>query len=130
MQEIKEILAQKQNTLLLKGFDPVSAHGFTQVPNVILEDPSLSLGAKMCYAMLLRYAWQKESCFPGQEALAEGLGISRRSVVTFLKELEHSGYVEKTRRGLGKTNVYVLHCRVVRKRRGTRQDVQNLHFLK
>jgi hypothetical protein len=128
MQDLKQLLAEKQNTLLLSGFDPVSAHGFTQVPNVILEDPSLSLGAKMCYAMLLRYAWQKESCFPGQESLAQGLGISKRSVVTFLKELESSGYVEKMRRGLGKTNVYVLHCRVVRKRKTTRREVQNLHL--
>lgn len=112
MEDIKQIIAEKQQTILLRGFDPVTAHGFTQVPNVILEEQNLSLGAKLCYAMLLRYAWQRDSCFPGQETLAEALGISRRSVVTFLRELEESGYVEKVRRGLGKTNVYVLHCRV------------------
>ena len=119
MQDLKAILAHKQQTIILKGFDPVTAHGFTQVPNVILENDALSLGAKMCYALLLRYAWQEGSCFPGQDNLAAALGLSRRSVVTFLQELEKSGYVEKVRRGLGRTNVYILHCKVPSRRRRT-----------
>ena len=117
MQDIKSILAKKKQTILLKGFDPVTAQGFTQVPNVVLENADLSLGAKLCYALLLRYAWQKERCFPGQQTLAEGLGTCRRSVIAFLKELEASGYVEKVRRGLGKTNVYILHCKVKTKKK-------------
>jgi len=125
MKSLQNLLEERYKTILLNGFDPVSANGFTQVPNVVLEDSRLSLGAKLCYAMLLRYAWQKESCFPGQEALAQALGISRRSVVTFLKELEASGYVKKVRRGLGRTNVYILHCRVTRRHRAARPEVQN-----
>ncbi len=102
----------KYERIILEGFDPVSAHGFTQVPNVVLRDTRLSPGAKLCYALLLSYAWQKDSCFPGQETLAEDAGASRRSIVRFMKELEQSGYLEKKRRGLGKTNVYTLHSRV------------------
>ena len=117
MQDIKSILADKKQTLLLKGFDPVSAQGFTQVPNIILENANLSLGAKLCYALLLRYAWQEERCFPGQQTLAEKLGSCRRSVVAFLQELEGSGYVEKVRRGMGKTNIYILHCKVKPKKK-------------
>ena len=111
MQSIKQLIEDKR-TILLEGFDPVSAYGFTQVPNVILRDEKLTLGAKMAYAMLLSYAWQKESCFPGQERLAKDIGVSKRSVVTFMKELVKSGYVERIRRGLGKTNVYIMHCQV------------------
>lgn len=102
----------KYEQIILEGFDPISAHGFTQVPNVVLRDSSLSAGAKLCYALLLSYAWQKDSCFPGQEALAKDAGASRRSIVRFLKELEKSGYLEKKRRGLGKTNIYTLRSRV------------------
>lgn len=119
MQGIKHTIAEKQQTIILNGFDPVTAHGFTQVPNVILENAKLSLGAKMCYALLLRYAWQAGSCFPGQDSMAAALGISRRSIITFLKELEESGYVEKVRRGLGRTNVYILHCKVTSGKRST-----------
>ncbi len=102
----------KYEQIILEGFDPISAHGFTQVPNVVLRDASLSPGAKLCYAMLLSYAWQKDSCFPGQDALVKDTGISKRSTVRFMKELEQSGYLEKKRRGLGKTNIYTLRSRV------------------
>jgi len=111
MEHIGSALA-KYEQIILEGFDPISAHGFTQVPNVVLRDTSLSPGAKLCYAMLLSYAWQKDNCFPGQEALAKDLGISKRSTVRFMKELETSGYLEKKRRGLGRTNVYTLRSRV------------------
>jgi hypothetical protein len=105
---------QREQSLILKGFDAVSAHGFTQIPNVILRRQDLSVGAKLTYACLLSYGWQKDKCFPGQDTLAQDLGVSKRSIVSFLKELEQVGYVEKIRRGLGKTNVYILHCTVKR----------------
>jgi DNA-binding MarR family transcriptional regulator len=119
MQSIKQLIEDKR-TILLEGFDPVSAYGFTQVPNVILRDEKLSLGAKMTYAMLLSYAWQKDSCFPGQVRLAQDIGASKRSVVTFMKELVKSGYVERIRRGLGKTNVYIMRCQVKPKKGSNR----------
>lgn len=101
----------KQN-IILKGFDPVSAGGFTQVPNVVLENEKLSSGAKLCYSMLLKYAWTNNYVYPGQERLAKEMGVGKRSVVRFLKELEEIGYLEKKRRGQGQTNIYILHCRV------------------
>lgn len=106
---------ERQN-IILQGFDPVLAGGFTQLPNLILRDKTISVGAKVVYAALLSYAWHKDCCFPGQEALAEDLGVSKRSVITFLQDLEQAGYLEKVRRGLGKTNTYILHCQVKRKK--------------
>lgn len=105
----------EEKTIVLEGFDPFSSQGFTQIPNALLRDKKLSPSAKLCYSMLLSYAWQKEACFPGQEKLGEDIGMTRKSVYRFLKELERFGYLETKRRGLGKTNVYVLKCKIKRK---------------
>ena len=61
--------------------------------------------------MLLSYAWHNDSCFPGQAKLAKDLGLSDRSVRTHLKSLEAHGLLEIKRRGLGKTNIYVLNLK-------------------
>jgi DNA-binding transcriptional MocR family regulator len=89
--------------------DEALAAGFTQIPNLVLRRPDLSPGAKLTYMVLLSYAWQKESCYPGQDRLAEDMGVSERSIVTYLQHLARSGLVTVRRRGLGLTNVYVLH---------------------
>src|SRR5947208_9487019 len=84
------------------GADLVSLHGFTQVPNFILTNKDLSVGAKLYYAMLLKYAREKDYCFPGQQTLATDMGSSERSVRTYQKELEDAGFLEVTQRGLGR----------------------------
>ena len=94
------------------GADPITQHGFTQVPNVILTNNDLSVGAKLTYAMLLHYAWQNNSCFPGQERLAKDMGSGKRSIIRFMAELERVGFVAVRRRGLGQTNLYQLFLRV------------------
>jgi hypothetical protein len=94
------------------GADPVTRHGFTQVPNFILTKKDVSVGAKLAYAMLLKYAWGDDACFPGQVKLAEDMGATDRSVRTYLKELETAELLEITQRGLGKTNLYRLHLTV------------------
>ena len=94
------------------GADPVTRHGFTQVPNFILTNKALSVGAKLAYAMLLKYAWTDDACFPGQQKLAEDMGSGERSIRTYLKELEDAKFLEVTQRGLGKTNLYRLHVTV------------------
>jgi hypothetical protein len=104
----------RQN-LVLQGFDPVSAGGFTQVPNCVLNDPEISLGAKVIYAKLLSYAWNNNLVFPGQERLAEEIGSAKRTVIRVLAELERRGYVEVKRRGQGLTNLYILHHTVKQK---------------
>jgi len=61
---------------------------FTQIPNTVLRRADVSPGAKLAYVMLLSYAWQKDSCFPGQDTLSRDIGVSRRSVITYLQELQ------------------------------------------
>jgi biotin operon repressor len=100
----------KDRNIILKGGDVISnGGGFTQVPNFILVSKKVGVGAKLTYAMLLKYAWQNDYCFPGQERLAEDMGVAKRSIVTFIKELEKAGFVIVKRRGQGKSNEYVLN---------------------
>jgi biotin operon repressor len=99
----------KDKNIILKGADAATARGFTQVPNFLLKSKKLSSGDKMTFAMLLSYAWQNDFCFPGQERLAEDLGLSDRSVRTHLKSLEANGLLAIQRRGQGKTNTYELN---------------------
>jgi hypothetical protein len=116
MQHIGANLDATKRNIEIIGADPVTRHGFTQVPNVILTNPALSIGAKLAYAMLLKYAWSENACYPGQQKLAEDMGAGERSVRTYLKELEDAKYLEVMQRGLGKTNLYRLHVTVQRRR--------------
>src|SRR6266568_4744904 len=102
----------KERNIEIIGADPVTRHGFTQVPNFILTKPVLSVGAKLAYAMLLKYAWADDACFPGQNKLATDMGSGERSVRRYLEELEKAGLLEIVQRGLGKTNLYRLFLTV------------------
>lgn len=112
MEHIGPNLQNTKRNIEIIGADPVTRHGFTQVPNFILTNKDLSVGAKLAYAMLLKYAWTDDACFPGQQKLAEDIGSGERSVRTYLKELENVNFLEVTQRGLGKTNLYRLHVTV------------------
>ncbi len=70
MQHIANVIRERNIELVTK--DPVVLGGFTQVPNFILENPDLSEGAKVVYSLFLRYAWDNDFCFPGQQCLATG----------------------------------------------------------
>lgn len=107
---ISDIL--KERNIEIIGADPATRYGFTQVPNFILTKKELSVGAKLAYAMLLKYAWGNEACFPGQVTLANDMGAAERSVRTYLKELESASLLEIEQRGLGKTNLYKLYLTI------------------
>jgi hypothetical protein len=107
MKTIGEVL--KEKNLQLDTINPVLQGGFTQIPNFILKDPNISVGAKVAYAMFLSYAWHNDSCFPGQDRLAEDMGLTRVRVTQLISELEAAGLVTIQRRGQGKTNIYTIH---------------------
>ena len=111
-QELKE----REKTIQLMGFDPMVERGFTQVPNLVLTNKELSIGAKITYAMLLKYSWDNDYCFPGQQTLADDIGSTDRSVRKWLKELNASGFITITQRGQGKVNIYKLWAQVKKKR--------------
>jgi Helix-turn-helix domain len=117
MEHITGRLTEIARNIEIVGADVVTLHGFTQVPNFILTNQNLSVGAKLTYAMLLKYHWTNNAVFPGQKKLAEEMGSGERSVRTYLKELEEATpkLLEVTQRGLGKTNLYRLFVTVQKK---------------
>ena len=104
----------KERNIEIVGADLATRYGFTQVPNFILTKKDISVGAKLAYAMLLKYAWYDDACYPGQVKLADDMGAGERSIRTYLKELESAGLLEITQRGLGKTNLYRLYLTIKR----------------
>ncbi len=109
IEKIGDSQAFKQiQNIVLEGFDPVSAGGFTQIPNFLLNDKDLSFAAKVVYSKLLSYAWHNNMVFPGQETMAEDIGSKRSTVNKAIKELEVKGWLAIDRRGQGKTNIYTL----------------------
>jgi len=100
------------NTNLKQGkleiLDKSLKRGFAQVPRIILKADNLSRNAKCLYALLLDYAWQKDSCFPGQDKLANDLCVSMRTIRRDLIELKQFGLIDWHQRGKNKTNIYYL----------------------
>ena len=115
MEHIGVALKQTERNININSADPIARHGFTQLPNFILRDPGLSAGAKTTYALFLSYAWHNDCCFPGQETLAQSLGMSVGSVNAYVKELEAVNLIEIMRRGQGKTNIYTINFVVQKK---------------
>ena len=98
-------------SLIVKGADIATQRGWTGVPNFILESQEISVGAKLTYAMLLKYARERDQCFPGQDRLAEDMGSGRRSVVRYIAELERVGLISVKRRGQGRPNIYTIYVK-------------------
>lgn len=67
----------------------------------------LSPGAIKTYLALV---WLKavRKPYPTQPEIAAHMNASERSVVTYLKELEREGYIQKKRIGSGRRTDYVL----------------------
>ena len=120
MEKLGNIRAFRDRNLVLKGADLATQRGWTGVPNFILENKDISVGAKLTYAMLLKYARELDQCFPGQARLAKGMGCAERSTRNWLKELERNELVDIKQRGQGRPNLYTVHLKASfwRKRQG------------
>ena len=85
--------------------------GFTQVPNLVLFDTSLSPLDRLVMATLLSFDWQdgngvrKRQVWPSIETLANLVGRSRRQIIRALQRLEQAGYIAIAR-DPGNVNVY------------------------
>ncbi|MBN1536907.1 MAG: helix-turn-helix domain-containing protein [Anaerolineales bacterium] len=111
MQRLGETQAFKDRNLRLSGADIATQRGWTGVPNFILESKEISVGAKLTYAMLLKYARELDECFPGQDRLAKDMGTTRQSVNTYISELRQSGLISVQRRGQGRPNIYTVNIK-------------------
>lgn len=82
--------------------------GFTAVPNRVLTNTELILAARMVHAMLLKYAWQDDFCWPAQQRLGRDLGLKDRMVRYYLEELRKARLIDWKRQGLNRPNLYYI----------------------
>jgi hypothetical protein len=111
MLRLSETTVFKDRNLRLQGADIATQRGWTGVPNFILENKEISVGAKLTYAMLLKYAREMDQCFPGQERLAKDMGCGLHSVVRYIAELADVELITIKRRGQGRPNLYIVHIK-------------------
>ncbi|MEK7089137.1 MAG: helix-turn-helix domain-containing protein [Patescibacteria group bacterium] len=88
--------------------NPYKKFNGIHIPEGITKVPisKLSHGAKICYGRLARYAGANGLCLPRIKTLAEEIGVKRRAVDSYIKELKDFGLIETQRRGLNKSNKY------------------------
>lgn len=103
--------------------NPVTAAGFTMIPNAVVLRADLSPQAKLIYGYLKHLAWKNGGggVDPPREVIARDLHLAERTVVGYVRELQRAPVVEgdesedaerllvAVRRGQGRTNVYVLN---------------------
>lgn len=73
--------------------NPVMAMGFAQIPHAMTLDTTLTDGAYRTYAIYLRYAHQKNVCWPGRERMARDRGLSVSTISRHNAELVQLGYI-------------------------------------
>lgn len=89
---------------------------FAQVPEELLFNPALSSHAKTVYAILDRRVDNRDGSdtqghpFPGQEWIAERMGVSVPTVSKAVAELRDAGWISVARRQ-HTSNLYTLHDR-------------------
>jgi len=84
--------------------------GFTQVPNTVLLDPTLSRDARFLYTLLLQHARPRTGYVVrvGYARLCALMDAGEDLVRQVMRELVAAGLVEQTRRGRGLVNTYRL----------------------
>ena len=86
----------------------ISESGFWAIPKRVMADPKLSHTAKLVYGVLYTRKNADNLSFPSHKYIATALGYSNRHVRRLIEELEESEWIYKERRGIKKTNVYLL----------------------
>src|SRR5215203_7275619 len=92
--EIDGAPAEETDTLLIE--DQSLRLGFVQLPKLILYARNLSRDAKLLFAVLLGYAWEKDRCFPGYRRLCQDMQASENMVRKYMRELEAVGLLSQT----------------------------------
>jgi len=99
-------MSDQNNTIEI--VDETLKYGFVATPRIVLLDPTLDMPSKTVYAVLLNYAWQSGSCFPGQTRMAENLGVHPNTIGKYLNILKKKGLVTWKQRGFNRTNKYYI----------------------
>lgn len=97
---------------------------FGMIPVELLRDPKIKPQAKAVYGLMHSYSQPKKlinkpQTFVSQQRLAEESGLSVDRIRYWQKVLEQKGWMKSLRRGLNKTNYYILYARK-KKRKGAK----------
>jgi len=108
----------------------VDAAGFAQLSHLVTMDAALNDGAVRVYALLLRYAQQKDKCWPGVARLAEDLDKSQPTIKRHLAVLVERGLVTRDRRRNTSSVTWLedletVYNSVVRNDTGIKNDTSN-----
>lgn len=106
MDNVGALLRERYERVLVEN--EMLRAGFAAVPYKVLKDTRLSAGARLAYAILLMYAWQEGSCFPGQQRMAQDLGVTDRHLRRFLIELRELGYISWRKTMPWGSNTYTI----------------------
>lgn len=82
----------------VKFRNPVKQVGFAQLEHIMTLDPELSDGAYRTFALYLKYAHQKDVCWPSRERMAADRGKSEGTLKRHNRELQRLGYITRKRR--------------------------------
>lgn len=90
-------------------FNPRNRFVGLWLPDSLARYKGLSHGAKLLYSRLCWFINDRTGeCSPDEEELGEGIGIGKRQVILYLKELQRHQLIKIRRRGLGLTNLYAF----------------------
>lgn len=106
LEPLKKLVKERYERIVIE--DETLRAGFAAFPYLVMNDTSLSIGARFTYAMLLQFAWQEGATFAKQETLGKRMGVSRRQVQRYLYELRDTGYIKIDRKDRRYNNTYVL----------------------
>lgn len=93
----------------------INSQGFGTIPKLVMQDRSLSLGAKSVYAYFCSFTGAGDSCFPSRERICYDLDLNKDTFTKYRNELVTRGYIkiEQIKDGVKFShNVYTL-CDVV-----------------
>ena len=77
-------------------------------PEWLLKRKDVSIGAKMIYGRLARYAGKDSYCYPKKKTLADEVGLSVRQLHRYINELVDLKLIHVERKGLNRPNKYTF----------------------
>jgi hypothetical protein len=96
------------NEAVGEPFNPWRRFFGVMIPDPIAAASGLSMGAKVCYGLLARFAGKNGDCFPTMQTIGRRIGVSDRQARSYIGELVCGGYIRRTRRGNHTPNRYAF----------------------
>ena len=79
-------------------YNPYKLFVGLHIPNAVAQLTTLTPGAKLCYGRLSQYAGENGEAYPAHSTLAKEIGVSKRSIINYLNELEDKGFIKVVNR--------------------------------